>query len=394
MKKIKKILVFTENYARGGGNRYMIDLINSVGGDVNEVLVFSNAGGVYPEDTCRLNREINLKSISFFTRALLVSRLKFLSDDWRRVIGFPLILLEPFFYIYNIVIFLLLCCRLKPTRVLACNGGYPASQACLAMVVAASLLNIPTALSIVSMPAKRRKFLFLYEKLVDNLVWMSSDCLIVNANAIAQALSGKRGMPLDKSHVIYNGLDDLKYIDRINDRSDFVIGCIARLDRSKGVLFLFDAFVSLLQTHPNLKLVLVGSGDASDELASRTRLLGLQDRVKLPGHFVGDVSELLSTFDIYCFPSLLEGFPYSILEALRSGCVIVATNVGGVPEAITDGIDGLLIDPGYSSVIACAVDRLINNKKLCVELSKNAKSKFERKFTLREMEKQAKAVLL
>ena len=389
-----RLLVFTENYAKGGGNKYLIDLINSLGEVANETFLYSNAGGIYPEDTSRLNRKINIKSVSFITQPLLLSKLKLISNDWRRAIGLPLRLLEPFFYICNIARFSLLCYRLKPTRVLACNGGYPASQACLALVIAASLLNIPTALSIVSMPAKRRKLLFWYEKALDNLVWRSSDCLIVNANAIAQALSKQRGMPLNKSHVIHNGLDDLKSTNPVEDTNIFVIGCVARLDRSKGVLFLFDAFVTLLQKHPNLRLVLVGSGDAYDELTMRTSLLGLQGRVNLPGHFIGDISTLLATFDIYVFPSLWEGFPYSILEALRSGCVIVATNVGGIPEAIADGVDGILIEPGCSAAIAGAVDGLINNQEFCAELSKNARLKFQRNFTLKEMEKRVQEVLL
>ena len=118
------------------------------------------------------------------------------------------------------------------------------------------------------------------------------------------------------------------------------------MDVAKGALLLFDAFAHLAKRHPGLRLVLAGHGDASAELARRTEALGLQNQVQLLGHYDGGIDLLLTTFDLYVFPSLLEGFPYSIIESMRAGRTIIATNVGGIPEAIMDGKDGLLIEPG------------------------------------------------
>jgi len=396
-----KLLVFTENYPKGGGNRYLIDLINSLAEDKYDIVLFSNPGAIYPEDTRRLTKKITINSIFFITQEVLFSKNIFLSyykKYFPKLLSALLILIEPFFIIYNTFRFFLLFFKLKPDCVIACNGGYPASKACLAMMIAANLSKIPTVLSIVSMPAKRSRYFLLYEMALDLIVWRSCDRVIVNARAISKALLAERGMPINKSHVIYNGLNSLLPTDNAMDigfavhKSDFILGLVARLDREKGVLFLFDAFVSLVQKHPNMKLVLVGSGNASDELVSRTNELGLQDRVKLLGYFDGDISGLLSRFDIYVFPSLWEGLPYSILEALRSGCVVVATDVGGISEAITDGVDGLLIKPGCSLAIAGAIDRLINDPALCVSLSLNAKSKFQSKFTLKNMNKRVQDV--
>ncbi len=271
--------------------------------------------------------------------------------------------------------------------ILSCNGGYPAAQACLAMAVAGRILQIPVVLSIVSMPTKRRLITWLYEKLRDELVWKSASSVVVNAKSIADALVELRDAPSERIRVIYNGLEDLQSPpSQIKEKSEqVVIGCVVRMDRAKGVMVLFDAFAHLAQRHPEMQLVLAGQGDVSAELARRIEELGLQHRVKMLGHFQGDVSKLLSTFDIYVFPSLWEGFPYSIVEALRSACVIVATNVGGIPEAVTDGTEGLLIVPGSKDEIVNAVEKIMADQAMSQKLAKNARAKFEQELTLSKM---------
>ena len=400
--ELNRIVVFTENYAKGGGNRYLVDLINSFDVDEHEILVFSNSGGIYSEDICRLNKPVKFKSIFFITRALFFNWIKFpihqKNKFLRRFISIPLVLLEPLFLFFNILSFLILCFLMKPDRVIACNGGYPAAKSCCAMIIAARLFKIPTVLSIVSMPASRNKFLYFFEKALDIMLWGSTDVVIVNAKAISEALSIRRDMPINKSYVIHNGLESLAPINPMLDdgdlieKGDFVIGVVARLDKEKGILFLFEAFISMLEKHPNLKLILVGYGDIFDEIALRIAQLGLQNRIKLPGYLVGDISALLPRFDIYVLPSLWEGLPYSILEALRSGCVVVATNVGGISEAILDRFDGMLIEPASSLAIIRALDELINDAELRAKLSTNAKIKFESNFTLAGMEVRVREV--
>lgn len=366
----------------------MIDLINSIEDRHGEIILASNRNGIFPEDVHRLKRPVNPRHILFLTRSLIANALRFIPSSARRIILSPLVLAEPLFFLGNVIAFVLLIRRVKPSFVISCNGGYPAAQASLAMVVAARILRLPAVLSIVSMPAPRRSFLRLYEKLVDKLVWQSADVVIVNAKAIAHALHELRGMPLAKAEVVYNGLEDRP--PRISGKTDendrVVIGCIARMDVSKGVLFLLDAFAHLAKRHPTLRLVLAGQGDASEELSRRIQTLGLQDQVQLLGHYTGDVCALLDTFDIYIFPSLWEGFPYSIVESMRSGCTIVATSVGGIPEAITDEKEGLLIRPGATDEIVTAIERLMDDPAMRLELGHNARLKYERELALDKMQ--------
>jgi glycosyltransferase involved in cell wall biosynthesis len=139
---------------------------------------------------------------------------------------------------------------------------------------------------------------------------------------------------------------------------------------------------------------LAGQGDASEELSQRTHALGIQNQVQLLGHYTGDVCALLDTFDIYIFPSLWEGFPYSIVESLRSGCTIVASSVGGIPEAVTDGIEGILIKPGSTDAIIDAIKRLISDPDMCHVFSRNARLKYERDLALQKMHSRVRDILV
>lgn len=385
---MKSLLVFTEVYNPGGGNRYMTDLVNGIAENYDEIHVSSNRGGLYAEDVRRLNRPVVFRPSGFVTRALLGNYIRAWPLIVRNLIMSPLVLLEPLFFIFNVVLFCRLLGRLQPSRVLSCNGGYPAAAACLAMVIAARLMRVPVALSVVSMPAIRRSVLWPYEKLVDVLVWKAVKLVVVNAQVIADALCTSRRMPSGKVAVVYNGLEEKDSSSLVRGGSahdSVVIGCIARMDIAKGALVLFEAFASLAKLRPKLRLVLAGHGDASAELARRTKSFGLQGRVEMLGHYDGDVNTLLDSFDIYVFPSLWEGLPYSLIEAMRAGIPIVATRVGGIPEVIEDGNEGLLVEPGSSDAIVGALERLLEDPQLKLSVGRNARLKYEKSLSLDKM---------
>ena len=365
----------------------MIDIANALAPDFEQVLLSSNNGGIFPEDISRLNHSAVQRNVQFITRPSISKKLSGLHNAARQTIALLLFVLEPVLFLINTVQFIRLIKKIKPALIVCCNGGYPAAQACLAMVVAGRISRVSVALSIVSMPARRRAVAWLYERALDKLIWESANLVVVNAKSIADALCGLRNAPTDKFRVIHNGLEDMQLPAKPigEPRRQFVIGCVARMDRTKGVMVLFDAFVHLARRHPEMRLVLAGQGDASEELAHRIKLLGLQNRVDMLGHFQGDIGTLLSTFDVYIFPSLWEGFPYSIVEALRSACVVVATKVGGIPEAVTDGVEGLLIAPGSVDEIIQAVERIFADRSIGKLLAKNARTKFERELTLPKM---------
>ncbi len=394
MIQVRKLLVFTENYAQGGGNRYLVDLVNSISFKYREILIFSNKGGLFDCDIARLNCRLVIKSLSFITFPFIVSRFKISNVRLLGIVKLFFFLIDPIALLLNVIIFLLFLVKSNPTQILVCNGGYPASRASLAMVFGAKLLNIPVVMSVVSSPVPRKSLVSYYEKLIDLLVWFCVSKVIVNANFIAFQLIKLRDLTKNKVSIIYNGLENIEHSIILNRPSDSLqIGCIARADKEKGVFYLLDAFNVLVSKYPFLKLTIVGSGNASDELAKKINSMGLTDKVYLPGHYSGDVSLLLSDFDIYAFPSLWEGFPYSILEAMRSGCAIVSSNVGGISEAITNGVDGILVEPASSEDLVLGLAKLIEDRKLRYKIANNARRKFEDKFTLNQMACAVKKIL-
>jgi len=389
---IARLMVFTENYARGGGNRYMIDLVNAIAHEFDEVVLVSNPGGIFAEDVARLAHPAVKIDTNFVSRETIFRRAPGLVRAGR-MFRAALSVLEPLLFFINIARFMGVVGRLHPSRVLVCNGGYPASHACIAMVTAARLRRCPAALSIVSMPSRRRSYLWLFEWLLDRLTWRSAAPVIVNARTIAEALGGFRGMPSGLAKVIHNGIEEcVSGVSWVHDPALVVIGCVARLDSMKGVLVLLDSFTVLAAECPAVRLVLAGEGDATHELQRRVEDRGLQDRVQFLGHFSGDVNALLRSFDIFVFPSLWEGLPYSILEALRAGCAIVATDVGGIPEAITDGLEGLLVRAGDPVALAAGL-RKLNDPELRQTLSKAARDRFVREFSLEQMHRRVRTVM-
>jgi glycosyltransferase involved in cell wall biosynthesis len=383
----RRLLVFTENYARGGGNRYCVDLVNALAPSYDEVVLASNEGGIFPEDSARLASNVVVRPVPFLTRSKARHSMRAVARAARAPWLLLLSLAEHLLFRANVRSFTRFVRQMAPDMVLACNGGYPAARATLAMVVAAHHCQVPAALSVVSMPTPRRKNIVAYDRSIDARVWRSVRLVVVNARAIAEALTAHRDMPPALARIIYNGLPDVPYLKE--REPTWNIGFVARLDRAKGVMVLLDAFKQLTDKWPKLQLCLVGQGDASAAVAERMRELGIADRVEASGFSDADIHTMLESFRIYAFPSFHEGLPYSILEAMRAGCTIVSTSVGGIPEILRDGLEGLLVPPRDATALANAIDRLLSDEARSSRLGRAARARFERNYLLENFDAEA-----
>lgn len=140
-----------------------------------------------------------------------------------------------------------------------------------------------------------------------------------------------------------------------------VIGHIGALDHShKGQETLIEAARAARQTHPDWHFVLAGSGP--DEAALKQAADGL-DNVEFTG-FVDNVADWLAVFDVFVFPSLHEGLGSVLLDAMCFGLPIVATRVGGIPDIIEDGVNGILVDPEDPDALVSAVARILDDSML------------------------------
>src|SRR5690606_20518716 len=152
--------------------------------------------------------------------------------------------------------------------------------------------------------------------------------------------------------------------------------------QEKGAYDLIDAMARITRSHPSVQLLLGGDGDLQ-EAAERAKQLGVQDSVKLLGWVTGErKANLLSSASVFCLPSYNEGLPMSLLEAMASGLPVVTTPVGGIPEAVTDGREGYLVEPGDVGSLADKLRALIDNRILAREMGQEARKKALEKYSV------------
>jgi glycosyltransferase involved in cell wall biosynthesis len=144
-----------------------------------------------------------------------------------------------------------------------------------------------------------------------------------------------------------------------------VVGFVGWLIPIKGVTYLVNAMAEVVQRHPNSLLVLVGKGDEKGEeefkLRERVASLGLEDRVRFLG-WRPDVDEIMGCFDIFVLPSLNEGMGRVLVEAMSASLPIVASRVGGIPDLVKDGENGLLVPPADAGALEQAISDLLSDK--------------------------------
>lgn len=181
------------------------------------------------------------------------------------------------------------------------------------------------------------------------------------------------GWPRRRSSVIYNGIDLAPAIEehrpdatmrRLGIPSDaIVIGCVGALCHVKGQRYLIEALSLLLNRIPSAYLMLVGTGADLDALKDQVERLGCAGAVLFLGER-HDVKCLLNVMDVFALPSLAEGLPLALIEAMASGVPVVASNVGGVSEAVKDGEDGLLVPSCNPAALADAIFRVCKDEEL------------------------------
>jgi glycosyltransferase involved in cell wall biosynthesis len=140
---------------------------------------------------------------------------------------------------------------------------------------------------------------------------------------------------------------------------------------------LLDAAPVLAPRIPHLRIVLLGEGRERPQLERQTARLGVQEQVLFAG-FRSDVQSWIQACDVIVNPSLTEGMPNAVLEAMALGTPVVATAVGGVPDMIEDGVSGLLVSPGDPSALARAVLDLFADSSKALRLARAAQIQIQK----------------
>jgi glycosyltransferase involved in cell wall biosynthesis len=159
-------------------------------------------------------------------------------------------------------------------------------------------------------------------------------------------------------------------------------GFAGRLEYLKGPLQLLDAFCIAHQTQPEIEVRFAGDGSQRKEILDVSRRLGLKDKCSLTGVYrtLKDRSRFMQEIDVFVLPSLTEGTPNAIIEAMSHAKPIIATNVGGVPDVVTDEV-GILVPPNNPKALAGAIGRLAADENLRRTMGRAARRRYEQFFT-------------
>ncbi|MDP3710666.1 MAG: glycosyltransferase family 4 protein [bacterium] len=380
--KTKKILIVITKSGWGGAQKYVYDLVTNLPQDQFEVTVALGGNGLLAERLREKNirvlnipafqRDINFfKEISAFFQLLKIFRQErpdiiHLNSSKAGVLG------SLAAFLYKLV-----------TPVLE-TFGFSTGQA--------FNFKLLTVYTVHGWAFKEdRNFLSIFYLWL--VSWFSSlfqsKIIVINKADLASA---KKFIPSGKLSLIYNGIDIINFIPREKARAfltektgakiskdTLLVGVIAELNKNKGLAYLIDAFQYL-----NLKLIIIGEGEDLNKLQDQIKNLGLQKDVFLTG-FMRDANQYLKAFDIFALPSLKEGLPYTIIDAMAAELPVVASRVGGIPDLITHNENGLLVSTKNSRELAKSIDELAASPILRKELGSKAKLKIERGFNLRNM---------
>lgn len=230
------------------------------------------------------------------------------------------------------------------------------------------------------------------------------DTTVCVSNIIRDTLIRDYRFPAARTVTIYNGVSLLEF-DRHEDKGptlrsrlglgpqEFLLVCVARLSEQKRIDILLSALARVLKDGVHCKCIIVGDGPLREDLSKQASLLGLCGHIFFEG-FREDVRPYLQAGTAFVLTSQQEGLPLSILEAMACGLPCIVTNVGGNAEAVTDGVNGLVVRSESVDEVAAAVSYLVTHPREREEMSRMARARVHQEFNIEDRMAQIRSVVL
>ncbi len=366
-----KILFVIENIFFGGGERAFSQIIRGLDKEKYEVYVVCSKSGEFIEKI-----KSSVEIIPFkFRNGLSVARIHKLAKIMKE----------------------------KGIQIVHSQGG----RADFFARIAAKIAKVPAVVSTVAMPVEGYDVGLLKKAIyvvLDRFSERFVDKFIVVSEALRMRLVRKHLIPHKKVIKIYNGVevnpDVESEIEDVRNKimhefmipqNTVLVGTIGRLVWQKGLPYFIQAIRHIAnskwQMVDKIKYLIVGEGKERKNLELKIKKLGLSSRVIFTG-FRKDVKEILSALDIFVLPSIREGQPIILLEAMAMSKPIVATDIEGVNETVVDDLTGILVQPKDSSALAEAIVSLLKDSKKAQEMGQMARKAVEEKFNIEDKIKQ------
>ncbi len=240
-----------------------------------------------------------------------------------------------------------------------------------------------------------------YQGIADRLLRQFTNKAIAVSNSVKEACVMKRKMDTSKISVMHNGIDLDKFTvpeenriekerNRLGIKSGFkVVGTVARLREEKGIRYLIESVPKVLEYFEETTFLIVGDGPLRQEFEKLSNQLGVENKVIFAG-FCQDIPAIQSLLDICVMPSLTEGSPIALLEAMAMGKTIVGTKINGIKDILKNNINGLLVPSKDSDLLADSIIYLLKHEEEAKKLGIEAKAesqKYDMKKYISSLEK-------
>lgn len=261
--------------------------------------------------------------------------------------------------------------------------------AAAAMARVPAVVNTAHNLGCLALPnAVLRRLFWIYDKL---LFAATTDAVIMVSNRIRQRVVDGGLVPARKAVAIQNGIDAGPFLAAEHQRDrlraefdcspeDILIVTVGRLVWFKGLDVLLDAIPSIAACCDRARFVLIGEGPLRTQLMKKAELLSVSDRIRFAGER-HDIPAVLAAADIFVLPSISEGLPISILEAMAAGKPVIASDVGGIPELVSDGETGVLFPVRDAGALARAINRVAADRQLRQRMAERGRQRVLTKFS-------------
>ncbi len=297
---------------------------------------------------------------------------------------FNLFTLATYLFCYFCVLWKL-CCLITKHRIQLIHSN--STNAHIYGAVAAKLMRVPSVWLVRDLVplGLLGKFLFLF-----------SSRIIAISREVAKEIS-RHGMDMSKLTVIYNGVD-IQLFDAGNENNSirkelgtgkdiFLVGMVSQMVPWKRHPDFLRALAKVIKKYPKIKALVVGDDIFKDQqkyktdIANLSQGLGLEDKVIFTGYRY-DIPEILADLDLLVVSSEREPFGRVIIESMASSKPVIATNAGGIPEIIQDGINGILVPVGDTDGISEAIVKIVRDRNLARRLGLAGRDTVKEKFTI------------
>ncbi len=237
------------------------------------------------------------------------------------------------------------------------------------------------------------------KNILSRLKYSNVDRIIAISERVKQVLMTD-GLPKERIDVVYSGVDIQKFqnieanyliSELALNRNKLIIGNIAAFAWHKDHKTLLEAAKIVVDEFPEIIFLIAGEGPLRREIEILIRKFNLEERVKLLG-FRQDIPEILSILHLFVLSSSWEGLGTSLLDAFASRVPVVATNVGGIPEIVRDGVNGILVPPGNPEALSSAIISLLKNRDLAGQMAEEGFKTVKEKFSIERMVEETRKI--